>query len=275
MVHGKQVVVGKIKTLILGAGGMLGKDLSKVFPDAVQLTHSELDITDEAKVSSTIEKIRPEIVINAAAYTNVDGCEDNQELAFNVNGKALKYIARSCSGAGATLVHYSTDYVFDGSKEEYFESDKTKPINAYGQSKLLGEKNIVENTADYRIIRTSWLFGMHGKNFVETMLNLSKTMDTVKVVNDQFGKPTYTADLARKTSEIIGLSAGIYHITNEGTCSWYEFASSIIENVEPCSTEEFPRKAKRPKYSVLVNTKTELMRHWKEALKEYMEERPK
>lgn len=254
---------------------MLGKDLSKVFPDTIKLTHSELDITDEAQVSSTIERIKPEIVINAAAYTNVDGCEDNRELAFNVNGKALKYIAKSCSSAGAILVHYSTDYVFDGSQKEYIESDKTNPINAYGQSKLLGEKNIIENMRDYRIIRTSWLFGLQGKNFVETMLRLSTEMENVRVVDDQFGKPTYTADLARKTSEIIGHSAGIYHITNEGTCSWYEFASSIIENVEPCSTEEFPRKAKRPKYSVLVNTKTEPMRHWKEALKEYLEERSK
>ncbi|MDQ1255099.1 MAG: dTDP-4-dehydrorhamnose reductase [Euryarchaeota archaeon] len=271
MVYAKQVVVGEIKTLILGAGGMLGKDLSTFFPDAVKLTHSELDITDEAQVNSTIEDIRPDVVISAAAYTNVDGCEDNQDLAFNVNGKALEYIAKSCSSVGATLVHYSTDYVFDGSRNEYVESDVTNPINVYGESKLLGEKNIIENMKDYRIIRTSWLFGLHGKNFIETMIKLSSEMQTVKVVNDQFGKPTFTLDLARKTPEIIRLPPGIYHITNEGSCSWYELARATIENVVPCSTDEFPRKAKRPKYSILRNTKTSPMRPWNEALCEYLE----
>ena len=275
MVYRIQMVVGEIKTLIIGAGGMLGMELCKAFPDAITLSHSALDITDEYRVRLTIEEIKPDVVINAAAYTNVDGCEDNKELAFDINGRALEYIARSCSSEGAILVHYSTDYVFDGSKKEYFESDKTNPINVYGQSKLIGEKNIIENMKDYRIIRTSWLFGLQGKNFVETMLRLSEEMDTVKVVNDQFGKPTYAVDLARKTGEIIKLPPGIYHITNEGTCSWYEFAKAIIGNVTPCSTDEFPRKAKRPKYSILVNTKTEPMRHWKEALKAYLEERSK
>lgn len=275
MVHGKPMVVGEIKTLILGSGGMLGTELSKAFPDAIKITRSELDITNEDSIRTMIEEIKPDIVINAAAYTNVDGCEEEKELAFDVNGRALEHIAKRCSSAGATLVHYSTDYVFNGSKREYFESDKTDPISVYGQSKLMGEKNIIENMKDYRIIRTSWLFGLHGKNFVETMLKLSKEMDNVKVVNDQFGKPTYAVDLAHKTSEIIKLPPGIYHITNEGTCSWYEFAKAIIGNVVPCSTDEFPRKAKRPKYSVLVNTKTEPMRNWKEALKAYLEERSK
>jgi dTDP-4-dehydrorhamnose reductase len=266
------VVVGEIKILIIGAAGMLGMELSKTFPDAIKFSHSVLDITNEDSVRLTIEGMKPNVVINAAAYTNVDGCEDNRELAFNVNGRALEYIARSCSNSGAILVHYSTDYVFDGSKKEYLESDKTNPINVYGQSKLMGEENIIENMKDYRIIRTSWLFGLQGKNFVETMLKLSKEMDSVKVVNDQFGKPTYAVDLARKTKEIINLPPGIYHITNEGTCSWYEFAKAIIGNVTPCSTDEFPRKAKRPKYSILVNNKTEPMRHWKDALQAYLEE---
>lgn len=269
------MVVGKIKTLILGANGMLGTDLCEVFPDAVKMTHKELDITSENEVLSVLEKIRPEVVINAAAYTDVDGCEDNQELAFAVNGKAPGYLAKGCAAVGAVLVHFSTDYVFDGSKEEYLESDPTNPLNVYGHSKLLGEKNIIENLENYRIIRTSWLFGLHGKNFVETMLRLSREIETVKVVNDQFGKPTFTGDLARKVPEIISLSPGIYHITNEGVCSWYEFAKAIIENVVPCSTEEFPRKAKRPKHSVLVNSKTTPMRPWKEALKNYLEERSK
>ncbi|KAF5049550.1 dTDP-4-dehydrorhamnose reductase [anaerobic digester metagenome] len=273
MVRGKQMVVGAIKTLIIGASGMLGSDLCKVFPDAVKLTHHDLDITDREQVIESILKIKPDVVINAAAYTNVDGCEDNKELAFQVNGYGPGYIAEACARAGAKLVHFSTDYVFDGSKKEYVESDIPDPINVYGDSKLLGEKKIIENMDDYRIVRISWLFGIHGKNFVETMLKLSGEMDTVKVVNDQFGKPTYTMDLASKVKEIIELDPGIYHITNDGICSWYEFASSIIDNVIPCTSEEFPRKAKRPKYSVLVNTKTGPMRHWKEALKDYLQER--
>jgi dTDP-4-dehydrorhamnose reductase len=273
MVCRKSMVVGAIKTLIIGSSGMLGSDLCKTFPDAVKLTHHDLDITDREQVIESILKIKPDVVINAAAYTNVDGCEDNKELAFQVNGYGPGYIAEACARAGAKLVHFSTDYVFNGSKKEYVESDIPDPINVYGDSKLLGEKKIIENMDDYRIVRISWLFGIHGKNFVETMLKLSGEIDTVKVVNDQFGKPTYTMDLASKVKEIIELEPGIYHITNDGICSWYEFASSIIDNVIPCTSEEFPRKAKRPKYSVLVNTKTEPMRHWREALKDYLQER--
>lgn len=264
------MVVGEIKTLILGAGGMLGTDLCRFFPDAVKLTHEDTDVADKVQVIETIRRIVPDVVINAAAYTDVDDCEDNHEMAFDVNGRALGYIAEGCSLVGAKLVHFSTDYVFDGSKEEYVESDLTGSINVYGESKLLGERNIIENMNDYRIIRTSWLFGLHGRNFVDTMLKLSSEIDTVKVVDDQFGKPTYTADLARKTAEIIDMEPGIYHITNDGVCSWYEFASAIIGNVVPCSSDEFVRKAKRPEYSVLINTKTTPMRHWREALTEYL-----
>ena len=263
-------MVGEIKILILGAGGMLGMDLCKVFPDAVRLTHSGLDITDKERVIERIEEVKPDVIINAAAYTDVDGCEDEHELAFDVNGRAPGYIAQGCSLVGAKLVHFSTDYVFDGSKKEYVESDLPNPINVYGESKLVGEMRIIENMEDYRIIRTSWLFGHHGRNFVETMLKLSGEMEEVRVVDDQFGKPTYTADLARKTMEIIDLEAGIYHVTNEGVCSWYEFASAIIDNVVPCSSDEFPIKAKRPTYSVLANTKTAPMRHWREVVLKYL-----
>lgn len=267
------MVVGAIKTLIIGASGMLGFDLCKAFPDAVRLTHRELDITNRDKVLEFIGRIKPDLVINSAAYTDVEGCEDNQELAFQVNGYGPGYIAEACNKMGAVLVHFSTDYVFDGSMNEYLESDTPNPINAYGRSKLLGEQKIAEKIDDYRIIRISWLFGAHGKNFVETMLKLSCEMAEVKVVNDQFGKPTYTVDLAHKISEITELEPGIYHMTNEGICSWYEFASAFINNAVPCTSEEFPRKAKRPKYSVLINTKTGPMRHWKEALKDYLKER--
>ncbi|MCE8424245.1 MAG: NAD(P)-dependent oxidoreductase [Candidatus Methanoperedens sp.] len=236
------MVVGKIKTLIFGAEGMLGTELCSVFPDAIKLKRNDGDISDRDKVIEIIKQNGPCVVINAAAYTAVDDCEDHQELAYEINGRAPGYIAEGCACVGAIFVHYSTDYIFDGR----------------------------EKTDNYRIIRTSWLYGVHGKNFVDTMLRLSGKMEKVKVVNDQFGKPTYAVDLARKTAEWIEYTPGIYHITNEGVCSWFEFASEIINNVIPCTSEEFPRKAKRPKYSVLVNTKTPPMRHWTDALTEYL-----
>ncbi|MGA2162738.1 MAG: dTDP-4-dehydrorhamnose reductase [Methanoregula sp.] len=260
------------KVLILGAYGMLGYDLQHVFPGAVLRGH-DLDITDAGKVTAALRDIKPALVINAAAYTDVDGCEDHRDVAFGVNGDALLSLARACKDAGACLIHYSTDYVFDGTRTSYREIDVPHPVNAYGESKLLGEKHIRETMDDYRIIRTSWLFGTHGKNFVETMLRLSREMPEVRVVNDQFGKPTYTADLAQKTAGIAGLDPGIYHITNEGVCSWFEFARAIIQNVVPCSTAEYPRRAQRPAYSVLVNTKTTPMRSWNEALTAYLKER--
>jgi dTDP-4-dehydrorhamnose reductase len=252
---------------------MLGSDLCKTFPEAIKPTHRELDITDRENVIHYINKIKPSLVINAAAYVDVDGCENNQESAYRVNGYGPGYIAEACSITEAKLVHFSSYYVFDGSKKGYIESDDPNPTTVYGHSKVLGENKVIEKINDYRIIRVSWIFGLHGKNFVETMLRLSRELDTVKVVNDQFGEPTYTMDLAVKTKEIIELDPGIYHITNNGTCSWYEFASAIINNIVPCTSKEFPKKAKRPKYSVLMNTKTKLMRHWREAFKDYLKER--
>ena len=264
------MVVGEIKTLIVGASGMLGTDLRSVYPDAVGFTHNDLDITDREAVLKCIMNLAPDLIINAAAYTNVDGCEDEQEKAYAVNGIGPANLAEACKEVNAVLVHYSTDYVFDGNKTEYVESDAVNPLSVYGKSKLAGERNIQYNMDDYRIIRTSWLFGAHGKNFVDTMLSLSNQMETVKVVDDQFGKPTYTADLAQKTPEVVSITPGIYHLTNDGVCSWFEFASAIIKNTVPCTTAEFPRKARRPMYSVLKNSKTAPMRHWKEALKDYL-----
>jgi len=260
------------KVLILGAYGMLGSDLQKVYPHA-DLRGHDLDITEGEKVASLINELNPGLVINAAAYTDVDGCEENRNRAFAVNGESLVPLAQACDETGSCLVHFSTDYIFDGTKKAYDENEKPHPINAYGESKLLGEVNIRKNMSDYRIIRTSWLFGRNGKNFVDTMIMLSAEMPRVRVVNDQFGKPTYTVDLAKKTQEIAGLDPGIYHITNEGICSWFEFARAIIPNVIPCSSSEYPRRAKRPAYSVLLNTKTTPMRHWKAALHDYLEER--
>jgi dTDP-4-dehydrorhamnose reductase len=270
MVRRQPVVVGEIKTLILGAGGMLGHELQGAFPAAIAFTRQELDITDQGQVLRVIKELRPQAVVNAAAYTAVDDCEDRQELAYSVNGLGPGYVAEACAAVGATMVHFSTDYVFDGSRKEYVEADETNPVNVYGASKLMGEQYIARQMRDFRIIRTSWLFGAHGRNFVDTMLQLSGRTEKVRVVNDQLGKPTYAVDLAHKARDIVDLPPGIYHVTNDGICSWYEFASAIIPNAVPCSSEELPRRAQRPKCSALISTKTAPLRHWREALSEYL-----
>jgi dTDP-4-dehydrorhamnose reductase len=263
------------KMILFGANGMLGHSLLQVFPDAGFPAHTDVDITDRDAVNNLLKRERPSVVINAAAYTDVDGCEDNADRARAVNGDGPGYIAEACRGVKAVLVHYSTEYVFDGTKMEYREDDSPNPINAYGASKLLGETRIQEHMENFRIIRTSWLFGSHGKNFVDTVLSLSRQMPEVRVVDDQVGKPTYTLDLAKKTPEILRSPPGVYHITNEGKCSWYEFARAFIPNAVPCTTAEFPRKAKRPAYSILANTKTSPLRHWREAVTEYIRSKEK
>jgi dTDP-4-dehydrorhamnose reductase len=229
--------------LVTGGAGFIGSNFIRYMLD----TYPDYKIINLDKLTYAGNPDNLKSFENNANYSfvhgdicdpDVDGCEDenNKEVAFEINGKAPGYIAQACSDAGAILVHFSTDYVFDGSKKQYTESDIPDPVNSYGESKLMGEKSIMENMTDYRIIRTSWLFGINGDNFISTMIRLSGEMDIVKVVNDQFGKPTYTADLARKTVEIIGLAPGIYHITNEGVCSWYEFAAAVIDNIAVCSS---------------------------------------
>jgi dTDP-4-dehydrorhamnose reductase len=265
--------IARPKIILFGASGMLGHALRDVFPSAVFPGHRDVDITDADAVMNFLKKNSPDIVINAAAYTDVDGCEDNEDHAFLVNGKGPEAIAMACNEIGATMVHYSTDYIFNGKSPEYREDARPDPINVYGRSKLMGESGIQKNTDDYRIIRTSWLFGSHGKNFVDTIRALSGQMQQVRVVDDQKGKPTYSVDLAQKTPEILSGKPGIYHITNDGVCSWYEFACAFIPNAVPCSSDQFPRKAQRPAYSILVNTKTGPLRHWKEALKDYIHQK--
>jgi dTDP-4-dehydrorhamnose reductase len=256
-------------TIILGANGMLGHAFQVVSPQALFFT-KEVDITDEEGMRSLFRRFHPSLVINAAAYTDVDGCEENRDHAFLVNGEAPGYIASACLETGATLVHFSTDYIFGGEKEGYIESDHPHPINIYGRSKLIGEERIRETFDEYRIVRTSWLFGPDGRNFVDTMLRLSHEQESVRVVDDQVGRPTYTRDLAAKALLLPREAPGIYHVTNEGTCTWFEFARQIIPNVVPCTSDEIHRKAKRPRCSVLLNTKTSPLRHWKEALAEYL-----
>lgn len=278
-----------MKTLILGAKGMLGHELAKAFLDFKPFLWDldEIDITSETQVKEKISDLAPELIINAAAYTNVDACETNEALATKVNGQAVGYLANVAAKIGAVLVHFSTDYVFDGTKKEgYKEDDAPNPINAYGRSKLSGEQMLKQVQHDagnftYYIIRTAWLYGVHGKNFVETMLALAEKGEPIKVVDDQIGSPTYAVDLAKATRELVESkkSSGIYHRTNAGQTSWYWFAKEIFTvfnrqvDLSPCASSEYPLPAKRPEYSVLQNTKLSEMRSWQEALKDYKNNR--
>lgn len=272
--------MGKDKVVIFGANGMLGTDLVKTFKyhDVYAFSKVQADITNEKAVFDEINKINPSIVINSAAYTDVDGCEKSKRHAFNVNGKGVKIIAEVCKRSNTPLLHISTDYVFDGKKKSYKENDKANPINIYGKSKALGEEYLTETLERYYLIRTSWLFGRHGKNFVDTILRIANEKKELEVVNDQFGRPTYTKDLAKKIKEIVEAKKpfGIYHITNSGTCTWFQFAKKIIKfakldnKVKPITSKDLQKPAKRPKYSVLLNTKLPPLRHWHSALKDYM-----
>ncbi len=198
-----------------------------------------------------------------------------------MNADAVLYIAMAAKKASATLVHYSTDYVFDGRNINGYKEDALKnPVNIYGASKSKGEDSITSNYSKFYLIRTAWLYGKSGKNFVYKIIELASSKPMLKVVNDQFGSPTYAKDLALATKEIISskMPFGIYHVTNSGSCSWHEFASEILKQkslstpIEPCSSSEFPRPAKRPSCSVMLNTKLKPLRHWKSALKAFMEE---
>lgn len=274
---------------------MLGHDLLKVFAkqDVIAMGSSDLDVTDQERVFEEFMTIQPDVVINATGYTNVDLAEKEIEKANEVNGYAVGILAKASREIGAILVHFSTDYVFDGQKAEgYKEEDITNAINAYGRSKELGEKLLVEEMelqedmhepeGKYFLIRSSWLFGKHGKNFVDTMLKLGKEQKELKVVDDQHGKPTYTLDLARQVKFLLDTReypSGIYHITNEEETSWYDYAKAIFSlykakvNVLPCSSKEYVRPAERPQHSSLINTKLPPLRPWKEALAEYLSEK--
>jgi len=274
-----------MKTLIIGAKGMLGHELALAFiKDKPFLWDiDEIDITDQKQVQEKIADLSPELIINAAAYTNVDACETNEALATHVNGEAVGFLAQTAAEIGATLAHYSTDYVFDGDKKEgYGEDAEPNPINAYGRSKLEGEEAIqIAKLSNCYIVRTAWLYGKDGKNFVETMLSLAEKGKPIKVVDDQIGSPTYAVDLAKATLGIVESHKpyGIYHRTNDGQTSWYGFAKEIFNvfgkqvDLSPCSTSEYPLPAKRPAWSVLNNTKLEPMRSWQEALRMYAKEK--
>lgn len=269
------------KILILGYQGMLGSELNREFKDW-QVTgwdKKELDITNKKKLERKITKLNPEIIINAAAYTNVEEAETNQRLALKVNGKAVGYLAQIAKRLGAILIHYSTDYVFDGkNRKGYKETAQPNPINVYGKSKFLGEALLHRHSDKYYLIRSSWMFGKGGNDFVKKMLQLGKENAKLKVVNDQHGKPTYASDLAYGTKRLLEQAKpfGIYHLTNEGKTTWYQFARKIFAlkkikvEITPITSQEYKSQAKRPLYSVLINTKLSKLRHWEEALEEYL-----
>ena len=249
--------------LITGASGQLGTELSKILPNAITPSHQELDITDFVSVRDFTQKNHINTIINCAAYTAVDAAEDDYFNAKNLNSNGPKNLAQT----GCKLIHISTDYVFNGqSKTPYKTGDETEPCSIYGWTKLVGESYVMKNSAEFAIIRTSWLYSPYGKNFVKTMRNLGATRDSISVVDDQIGTPTYAADLAEAIVQIIPQmnfkNRGVYHYSNTGECSWYDFACEIMKlsglkcKVLPTTSSEYKTRAIRPKYSVLDKTKT-------------------
>ena len=277
------------KILVTGANGQLGSELRVL---SVNSNHeflftdvAELDITNREAVDNYVSEHGAEIIVNCAAYTNVDKAEDDTEMADNINHLAVKNLAEVSAKYKLILIHISTDYVFDGSKNTpYLETDPTAPLGVYGRTKLAGEKAVTDSGCDYLIIRTSWLYSSFGNNFVKTMRRLTAEKDSLKVVFDQVGTPTYAADLASAILEIIETgkyksNSGIYHFSNEGVCSWYDFAIEIrnlsgnLCDIQPCHSDEFPSKVKRPNFSVLDKTKIKetfglKIPYWKVSLRE-------
>ncbi len=272
--------------VVAGARGMLGHDLLELYGSECRgVYHDEMEITSPASVEKVLKDLRPRVVINAVAYTDVDGCETNQVRAFQVNGEGVLNLARVTAEIGAKLVQVSTDYVFDGSKGmPWLEDDQVNPLSVYGRSKLAGEENARFNP-DHLIVRTQWLYGLHGKNFVETMLRLGKEKDEISVVHDQIGSPTWTVDLSRAIRALIEKDCrGTYHAANAGSCSWCDFARAIFAEsglktvVNPITTVELGRPAPRPLYSVLDCGKLEqdsgfVPEGWREALEKYLKAR--
>lgn len=279
---------------LIGANGMLATAIRKLAPDNYRLhlyDLPEFDLTDRIQVLA-LRKSSPEIIINCAAYTNVDGCEDQHELAMRVNGDGPGYLAELARDIGATLIHISTDFVFDGKKQSpYIEDDQPQPLSVYGKSKLAGEQQILQSGLEkYFIIRTSWLYGAGGHNFVETMIRLAKERTELKVVADQYGTPTWTEDLASLVFVLLQTRQyGLYHCSNMGECNWYQFACEIIDQVQktvplrvervlPIPTEDYPLPAVRPRYSVMSKDKIARVTDctvpsWRQSLEAYMNSR--
>jgi len=280
--------------LLTGAHGMLAADVKLLKPAGIALIETdvaELDITNADAVDAFCARNRPDLVLNCAAYTAVDKAEDEPDLAIKINADGPRNIAEIAKIKGAKLIHISTDYVFDGTKEgAYVETDIPNPLGVYGKSKLQGEVDIQKTLKEHFIVRTAWLYGIHGNNFVDTMLRLFKERDEVRVVGDQYGSPTYAPDLAAAILKIVNLNTdayGAYHFTNEGKISWHDFACEIHGiaqerkllakevRIQRIFTEDYPTKAQRPKNSFLskdkiINTFNISIRKWETGLAEFM-----
>jgi len=282
-----------MKIVVAGAKGLLGYEVVRVCATAgdevietdVTPDLRILDITNLDSITGILRSERPDWMINCAAYTDVDGCENHEDIAFSLNAKGPELLAQACEHYGTKLLHISTDYVFDGEKSEpYSEEDTPNPISVYGKSKLSGEKGIAQSMKDFIIVRPQWLFGPHGKNFVSTILGIATQRDSINVVNDQWGSPTYSKDLAKALRRLIDCDAmGIYHVCNRGRATWYDLAKKAIELAElgttvvPVDTSEFPRPAPRPKNSILTtrkftDTTGKLMPVWQISLQHYIKE---
>lgn len=275
--------------LVTGANGQLGFDIVKVLNEkGVQcrgIDIDDLDLTDDLAVQSYMDAYRPDTVIHCAAYTAVDNAEENRGMAYDVNVNATEYLAKASRQFNSKMVYFSTDYVFDGTGTIPFETgDPCSPVNYYGHTKRLGEQAVARSLEEYYILRISWVYGGNGSNFVKTMLRLGDTRDTVTVVSDQVGSPTYTPDVAALVSDLIESDKyGYYHVTNEGFCSWHEFASEIFRlsgkevNVVPTDTSGYPTKAKRPLNSRLSKSSLDAagfnrLPHWSDALIRFLTE---
>ena len=285
--------------LITGANGQLGSELRQILntgqaeigavPESYANTTlhctdtDSLDITDATAVERFVKDYAIELIFNCAAYTDVDGCESNQALALAANAEGPKCLAEAADKHGALLVHISTDYVFKGDEPTArIESDICNPQSVYGATKLAGEQAVIANCSRYFVVRSAWMYGYTGKNFVKTILRLARENGHIKVVDDQFGSPTSANDLAYQLLKLAQTSDyGIYHCTNNGSCSWFEFASAIVDEMgiacgkEPCATGDFPRPAHRPQYSILDNARLRTgigdeMRPWRDALHSYL-----
>ncbi len=272
--------------LILGSKGMLGGALTKLFPGSLAWDREECDVTDFNNLRLKILKLQeaPQAIINCVAYNDVDGAEMHQDIAYKLNAEVPGNLAKICKELRIILVHFSTNYVFDGAKGEYDESDKPNPLSAYAQSKYQGELEIIKNTDKYYIIRTAVLFGPKGlswhskKSFVDLMLDLSSKSDTIKAVEGEVNSVTYVKDLAKSVKYILDSHPpyGIYHVTNFGQASWYDLAKEIFSikgrqiKLIPVPSSEFPRTAQRPTKSILINSKLPQLRSWQEALREFL-----
>jgi dTDP-4-dehydrorhamnose reductase len=283
------------RILIIGAKGMLGRDLVNVLSSTFHKNNrlgweisawdiDEIDIRDEKSTVAKIEHLRPGIIINVAGYTDVDGCELNEEKAFAVNAEGMKHVALGALRCRSKVVYLSTDYIFDGEKKEpYLENDPPNPLNVYGRSKWKGEQYVQQLVEDVLIIRTQWLYGKYGKNFVASILNQARDKRVLSIVNDQIGSPTYTVDLSEAISILLqGDARGVFHVSNKDLCSWYTFGQTILKligmdrvKVVPITSKELIRPASRPLYTALNCQKLKqvtgmAMRPWSEALKDFL-----